>query len=432
MLPTDIKSVSRSVLFRAALAAVASAGVAAAEIGSGGWQNPDIGFTADLTADLHDLEGSWRSGGFELRAAELSIGAAIDPFARFETNVFFAERGAELHEVYALFPYLVWNLQARLGMMLAHFGHWNNFHTHALPFTSEPRVYHEYAAGKLLMKGIEFSWLAPLPFYLQATASVNEGMRSDTHDADPSLPEGRAGGSVEQSAASLGCGDPHGLGDFRHWHCPGGRILLDAEILQAAGRSEQSGPVSPAGNRALDELAYGGRLESSLDLGNAWSADFGTSLLYQGAWKRSRLVPGRSYGKMLMGADLFFFHHPPGKNLYRNLSMGLEYLATLEEREGAIDTSRLQVLRHGGIANLHYTRTQHVSMGIFAEAFQAAAVAGGDLGRFGAYLTWSPSHFQYFRLEYGRYAYPGMLEGVNRIRLQYDASIGYHTHGRQR
>jgi hypothetical protein len=118
------------------------------------WQNPHIGLTVDAVADAHDAADSWKSPGLTIRGTELIVSSNIDPYASLVGNVLISQQGAELHEAFAEFPVLPLNLKLKGGLMLANFGRWNRFHTHAMPFSSEPRVYREYAGGMMALRGI--------------------------------------------------------------------------------------------------------------------------------------------------------------------------------------------------------------------------------------------------------------------------------------
>jgi ABC-type multidrug transport system fused ATPase/permease subunit len=117
----------------------------------------------------------------------LIVSANLDPYAFLLANILVNEGGAELHEAYSEFPYLPLNLKGKLGLMLAYFGHWNRFHVHAMPFTSEPRIYKEYAGGMLALKGFELSWMIPVSHYIELIMSVYDRIQGHSHDTDPSL-----------------------------------------------------------------------------------------------------------------------------------------------------------------------------------------------------------------------------------------------------
>ncbi len=394
------------------------------------WQNPDIGLTVDLVTDMHDADGPWKSPGITLRGAELIISANIDPYASLTGNMLITPNGAELHEAFALFPALPLNLKLKGGLMLANFGRWNRFHTHAMPFSSEPRVYMEYAGGMLALKGLELSWLVPVPHFIELTVSAYDRISGHTHDSDPSPSQSHSssGRTAGQIADSLGA-EKHG----NHWHCQG-KIIYEDDLYALAGQQSSFEPVKNAGLRRPEEFAYGGRLTTTLEFGSNVSVDLGGSILYQHAYKLSQRLSGETYDKLLWGADIVLFWHPLQVNNYRNFQVGAELLSSYEGFERKVVGSLYQdkYSRTGVHMYCDYQHNKQWSIGAFSSLFQSNDFAKQQKIHAGVFGTFAITHYQYLRLEYSRYKYPGLLDGVNRITLQYDATIGFHTHGRQR
>ena len=145
-------------------AGVASYGVAVASApGSAASDEP-------LRTGGHDLDHS----GFTLQQVELAIGASVDPYLRFDSNLVFKE-GVEVEEAYATSLNLPLNLQARGGAFYSHFGRQNEQHPHQWAFIDQPLIY-----GLMLGEdghhgiGGEVSWLSPLPWSLVVIASAQD------------------------------------------------------------------------------------------------------------------------------------------------------------------------------------------------------------------------------------------------------------------
>ena len=394
-----------------------------------GWQNPDIGLTIDMVADAHNAPGVWQSPGLTLRGAELVASANIDPFASLTGNVVFSQQGAELHEAFALFPSLPFNVSLKGGLMLASFGRWNRFHTHAMPFTSEPRIYHEYANGMLALRGIELSWLAPLSHYFELTLCTYDLIDGHSHDRDP--PDNAPNLTPGQVAARIGAVAHGGHYDYE------GRHLYDiGELYALAGLPPPNDPRIWRGERRPAEFAFGTRGMTSFEPSPALSLDMGASLLYQQKWKYSLRTPSGFppyYDKLLLGADLVLFWHPPARSKYRNLQTGIELMASRESFERLVPSAQVvDAFRTGVLVHLDYRHTPRWSGGGFASVFQANTLDAHRRLHAGCHATFTITHYQYLRIEYSRFNYPDVLEGVDRIMLQYDATIGHHTHGRQR
>jgi hypothetical protein len=143
--------------------------------------NPDL-------AAILDLAGGWRSAGhpggvgghdpqgngLTLQALELALGAAVDPFFRFDASILASgAHGVELEEAFATTLGLPGGLQARAGQFLTRFGRLNPTHPHAWDFADAPLVNGLFlgpdgARGA----GAELSWLTPLPWFAELVGSA--------------------------------------------------------------------------------------------------------------------------------------------------------------------------------------------------------------------------------------------------------------------
>jgi hypothetical protein len=396
--------------------------------GLGSWMNPDIGLVYDLKCDLHDAERGdageklWTTRGFRISTAELSIGADVDPYARIDFNAMFSETGAEIHELFFLFPALPLNLKLKGGHFLANFGRWSQFHSHAMPFSSEPRILHEYMEGHLSPTGLEISWLAPISHYLEFTGGVYNALVGHSHDTDPI-----------SSTAAWGPDNPppgcHFHGD--DIHCPGSP---DLEEAYREAVEDPDAPTRQKTNRGLKDLAFLGRASTSVELGLSWSVDLGASIVHQPRYAHSQRFAGESYAKTVYGADVTAFWNPPERNLYTGLDFGIELLANDEQFEVKEDDiyMRKTLARSGFFAYGRYRLNKRWSGGVFGESFQPRQGSGKRRERLGAFLACNISHFQSIRLEFSHYDKQTGLDPVNMFIVQYDGVIGYHTHGRQR
>jgi len=143
--------------------------------------NPDLAAILDLaggwqsrghpgTVGGHDPQGN----GFTLQALELALGAAVDPYFRFDANmVLGGPGGAELEEAYATTLGLPAGLQVRAGQFLTRFGRLNQTHPHTWHFVDAPLVNGAFL-GEDGQRGAggELSWLLPLPWYLEVVGSA--------------------------------------------------------------------------------------------------------------------------------------------------------------------------------------------------------------------------------------------------------------------
>ena len=149
---------------------------------SGGIQslNPDLSLIADFAAAAFSDEQHLQTGahdptrnGINLQALELSLGAAVDPYFRFDSHISFELEGVDVEEAYGTTLGLPFRLQARLGQFLNRFGRINATHPHAWSFSDQP-----FALGRVFgaegNKGLggELSWLTPLPWYVELVGST--------------------------------------------------------------------------------------------------------------------------------------------------------------------------------------------------------------------------------------------------------------------
>lgn len=404
-----------------------SGAAAGAGAGKGAWQNPDIGLVADLIADASDVEGAWTDWGgrgLTVRTLELDLSQNIDPFGSLRANVAVGEEGAELHEAYFLLPALPWNLSLKGGRMLAAFGHFSRFHVHALPFASEPRLYREYLQGFPLLTGLEASWLAPLDHFLELTVSAYNRIEGESHDVEPA--ERLAPTEADRIAAELGY-TRHGT----HYDHPAGGTVTAAELEALGG----DGPEAREEDLGPADFAYGGRAATTFEMGEDWSLDLGADGLYQARHRHSRRIEGLAYSKGVLGLDANFFWHPLAANRYRSLDFGLEAVLNVQgfERRGGTRVVEDRFARGGAFGHVRFRPSQRWQYGAFGEAFQPAeGDASEERRRYGAFLGFGPSHFQFVRIEASRYHFLAGEDPVNRILVQYDAVIGYHAHGRRR
>jgi len=396
--------------------------------GLGSWQNPDIGLTYDLKFDWHDAERSadgsklWTTRGFEIATTELSIGAEVDPYGRIDFNGIFSNEGAEIHEMYFTMPTLGWNLKGKGGKFLASFGRWSQFHSHSMPFSTEPKILGEYLEGHFNGTGLELSWLAPVGHYIELTGGVFNNMIGHSHDSDPSS------SSVAWGPDNLPAGC-HLHGD--EIHCSGNESLADA-YLSTLGDSD--GPTRSKTNKRLQDLAWLGRMDTSFEMGQAWSLDMGATIAHQSGYAHSQRFTGASYGKTTGGFDVAIFWNPPEKNLYTGLDFGLEYLRNREafEEVEAENWLKRTMVRDGYFTWFRYRLNRTWQGGIFFEDFESREGNVQERTRTGGFLTFNISHYQFVRLEYSRYDKSDLFDPVNQIVIQFDGVIGFHTHGRQR
>ncbi len=126
------------------------------------------------------------SPSFEMREAEASFQAVVDPYARADFFMSFGEHGVDLEEGYVTFPTLPGGFLFRAGRMRAAFGKVNTFHTHVSPWPDRPLVTENLLGGEegLSDAGMSVARLIPNPWiFLEATGQVFRGDSADVYSA---------------------------------------------------------------------------------------------------------------------------------------------------------------------------------------------------------------------------------------------------------
>ena len=119
-----------------------------------------------------------RARGFSVPNAELSLDGAVDPYFKGVANIVHkidadGETGVELEEMYVLTTALPGNLQLKVGQFFAEFGRQNPLHPHSWAFADEALVIGRvFGAEGLRSQGARLSWLLPLDVYTEASVAV--------------------------------------------------------------------------------------------------------------------------------------------------------------------------------------------------------------------------------------------------------------------
>lgn len=135
-----------------------------------------------------DITGNYKTSGegkvatdrTSPRTIDLMVYGAIDPF--FDGTMSMAaheedgESVFEVHEAYISSDRLVPSSRFRLGQFFLDIGRLSRFHQHEWPFISTPLIHEElFGEEGVLDSGLEYSFLFPLPVYLDLTIGVSNG-----------------------------------------------------------------------------------------------------------------------------------------------------------------------------------------------------------------------------------------------------------------
>jgi hypothetical protein len=119
--------------------------------------------------------------GFDLREAEVSLQAVVDPYARADFFLAATPEGLEVEEGYLTFSSLPGGLLAKVGKMKEQFGKVNTLHSHTMPWADSPLVMRNLLGRPgneegMSDAGISVSKLLLNPwFFLEATGEIYRG-----------------------------------------------------------------------------------------------------------------------------------------------------------------------------------------------------------------------------------------------------------------
>src|SRR5262249_9375392 len=136
--------------------------------------NPDIAVIGNFQAAIGS-PGNDGQPSLEMREAEASFQAVVDPYARADFFLTFGPEGAGIEEGYLTFPTLPAKLLMKVGKMRTAFGKVDSMHAHTLPWTDRPLVTQNLLGGEdgLADSGVSLSRLIPIPgLFLEATGQV--------------------------------------------------------------------------------------------------------------------------------------------------------------------------------------------------------------------------------------------------------------------
>jgi hypothetical protein len=150
----------------------------------------DMGVVGDFVANLTQRNvdkadaGTFRGRENRIlpREVELNLFGQIDPYARGEVRIESGEEtpGQEtdvtLAEANLTLMTLPFNTQLKAGQMRNRYGWSNQVHEHDLPWVDRPGVLRAFFGDEGLQeKGVELTWVADLPFYLEALVGAFNG-----------------------------------------------------------------------------------------------------------------------------------------------------------------------------------------------------------------------------------------------------------------
>jgi hypothetical protein len=376
-------------IFIALALALAVAPAAAQETGFGtklaGTQsmNPDLGLVMD--AGVRYISGATRNdpdaNRLRMRAAELVATQYVDSFARLDVVAAAEENALNVEEAYATLFELPLKTKLRLGKFFIPFGILNTYHNHDLPQTDRPLALERLLGGEYADQGVEASWLLPnrWDLYSEVTVALVNG---DRFGSDAAVAAAAPSGGLWENTGRAGWGQK-------------------AQVLRWANFF----PVSDEGSLLLGVSYARGENPANATESRLAGADF----KYRYVWPDMR--------KFTLQGEQFWLRER------QHYDDGAGYTAdTLIKPQGGYLYAEYQFVPKRWAAG---ARADWAGQRFFDPRLASA----GDLSRAGsAYVTYSPSEFQRWRLQYRHSDLNelGRRRAANELAVQATFIIGFH------
>jgi hypothetical protein len=122
------------------------------------------------------------SKGFNLNEAELALSASIDQLFYGQALFAFAEGAVEVEEAYVQTPALGHGLNLKALRFFSGIGYENSIHPHFWDFVDPALVQQAFLGPNLAVDGIQASWIAPLPLYLEIGGEIGNAVEFPFED----------------------------------------------------------------------------------------------------------------------------------------------------------------------------------------------------------------------------------------------------------
>lgn len=144
----------------------------------GAFNDLDLPHTVHMDEEAHAHEGHGPAPaeeGMNLQEIELRFTADIDPYSKADATLAYHEGEFHFEEAFISSSILPFGLGLRAGQMYVGFSRENVVHTHQLPFVQRSLAQAALFAEGWTEMGLETTWLAPTPWYLQLRGGVFDG-----------------------------------------------------------------------------------------------------------------------------------------------------------------------------------------------------------------------------------------------------------------
>jgi len=366
----------------------------------------------------HGEEGGHAHGGvpdrgFSLREAEIAFSGAVDPY--FDVWAIFAvgDGEIEVEEGYFQTRKFLPGLQLRAGKFYSGFGYINKQHPHMWDFVDQNLAYDMVLGGSINEAGVQLTWLPKLPFYTQfgveALQGTNERFSAQLGAEESPFFDEKAGPRLFTGwlkvSPNLGYSNALQIGasyafSTRHQELVGHEHHHEGEEHEGEEHEgeehEEEGHVDEAfqGDGQVLGLDFVWRYDSPRQFGQG---DFTLQAEYLRRVKDLSLVGAgeEAAGGEARKATQDGFYAQAVYGFAPRFTLGLRY-----------DTAGL---------------TNRIEGGEETESFDASR-------RFSANLTFNPTEFSRFRVQYtrGDLSVGGARQTYDQVYVQFQMSLGAH------
>lgn len=344
-----------------------------------GWSSAD----GDLIDALQRGDHDPKARGFSIRNLEFSLTGAVDPFFNGEAHTVFkldpvsGETETEVEEAFLTTTSLPNSMEVKAGQFFTQFGRLNPRHPHTWNFVDQPVVLSRLLGPDGLRNpGAQLSWVTPLRWYSELFLTAQNA----------------TGETAESFLGSEGPGDT---------------------------------PVTDRSVRSLGDMLYSARWLNSWDLTDEKTLNLG----FSGAFGPNNTGPTNR--TQILGTDIFYKWKP------RVNDHGFPFLSLQAEalyrnfQAGGVSTDRRDLKDWGAYAELNYGYQRNWVAGLRVDY----ANANGDNSadplrakrlRLSPALTWYPSEFSRFRLQFNFDQSDFLARPEHSVWLQYEIGFGAH------
>jgi len=366
--------------------------------------NPKISvngiFSAAMFSDKDNLnfgDHDPQVQGFNVQNVELHLQGTVDPYFQVDTNIVTTVKKGdttiELEEMYGTSLALPANLQLVAGQYFTRFGRQNRQHPHQWDFADQPVILNRlFGKDGLRGPGMQLSWLAPTPFYLEFIANAQQAQGEIATSFLSKPGETIRGYSLLDRPVQK-------IGDLLYMPRVVTSFEPTEELTVAMGGSTLFGPNASGPNNTT--IIYGG------DLYVKWKPVDHVKGFPFVAWQTEYLF--RDYEAGPDNANGIPADRLKDFGLYSQLVYGFYERWAAGVRIDYVNSS-------GGGAAVPFLISQ------------AQRDLAGERWRLSPNLTFYPSEFSKFRLQYNLdFAESRRREAVHGVFLQVEFNIGEHA-----